>query len=143
MMGLTGALVGLLWRVAADPACWLQELFVLVFLGVCVLALQDWRHAARGILRWDGQSWSWDGTHGPASGALRLHLDLQFCLILSLHPGGGKPIWLCPQRRSNAHQWRALRRAVFSRAGVTGSHHTAAASNSRAINANGQNQASS
>lgn len=119
LTGLTSALVGLLWYVAADSFGWRQGLFALIFLSVFVVALESWRHAPAGILRWDGQSWSWIGVQATVGGRLRAHLDLQFCLVLSLRPDSGRRIWLWPERRRDERHWNALRRAVFARDGAS------------------------
>lgn len=116
--GLAGILVGLLWQGGAAPSPWRYWLFVLVLLGTFIMAFESWRKAPSGTLRWDGHDWHWIGADASVSGHLRAHLDLQFCLVLSLHPGIGTRIWLCPERRRDVTHWNALRRAVFSRGGA-------------------------
>jgi hypothetical protein len=115
-----GTLVGVLWYAGAAPSPWRHWLFVLVSLAVFVMAFETWRKAPSGILAWDGRSWNWTGACAPTvvSGHLAVHLDLQFCLMLSLRPGSGARIWLCPERRQDVLHWNALRRAVFSRGGA-------------------------
>ncbi len=117
---LAATLVDLLWYAGAAASPWRHWLFILVSLAVFVMAFEAWRKAPSGILAWDGRSWHWTGAGAlaPVSGHLRVQLDLQFCLLLSLRPGCGARIWLCPERRHDVLYWNALRRAVFSRGGA-------------------------
>ena len=114
---LAGVLAGALWYFEASPGGWRPWLFAATLAGASLAALQSVRRCPRGILRWDGQAWSWTGDGGPACGILMVHLDLQFCLVLSLRPEVGRRRWLWPQRRSDAPRWRDLRRAVFTDTG--------------------------
>lgn len=115
LTGLTGALAGLLWLYQVNPAGWRQWLFVVTLLCACLVAAAAWSRSPRGSLRWDGQAWNWTSVDASACGVLTVHLDLQFCLVLSLRLSTGARIWLWPQRSAEAALWSALRRAVFSR----------------------------
>ena len=118
LVGLTalgGMVIGLLWRHAADPAGWRQWLIAMTLLGACVVATLVWLRSPPGILRWDGQAWRWTTGDALVSGLLTAHLDLQFCLVVSLAPDTGARIWIWPERRTEVALWNALRRAVFSR----------------------------
>ena len=118
LAGLGATLSGWLWCYQADPAGWRQWLFAMTLLGACVVAGEAWRRSPRGSLRWDGQVWSWTSVDASACGVLKVHFDLQFCLVLSLRPHSGARVWLWPQRTGEVALWNALRRAVFSRRSV-------------------------
>ncbi len=115
LTGLAGALTGLLWQAAADPAGWRQGLFAITLLGAVIVAVRAWQRSPPGRLCWDGQAWSWLSVDHSVSGLLAVHLDLQFVLLLSLRPERGARIWLWPERSAELAAWNALRRAVFSR----------------------------
>lgn len=53
-----------------------------------------------------------------AGGLVTVHLDLQFCLLLSFCTDSGTRSWLWPERRAEVMRWNALRRAVFSHGGA-------------------------
>lgn len=116
---LAGALVGGLWWLASDALNWRHALFGFIWIMALVLAASSWWHAPAGTLRWDGQDWHWMGRTEFVTGRVGVHLDLQFCLVLSLQPPSGRCLWLFPQRRSDAPQWNALRRALFARPAVS------------------------
>ena len=116
LLGLGGAIAGLLWRYQSEPAGWRQWLFALTLICACALAADAWRRSPRGSLRWDGQAWSWTSVDRSACGVLAVHLDLQSLLLLSLRLDCGARIWFWPQRGTEVTAWNALRRAVFCRA---------------------------
>ncbi len=76
------------------------------------------RLGAEGLLVWDGQLWH--GPQGRAWRELRLGLDLQRALLIELRaPADGaspRTVWLWLESSSDPGFWRALRRAVYSRA---------------------------
>lgn len=77
-----------------------------------------WRNAPVGWLVWDGREWALESdasTQGcsPCRGP-RIHLDLQVGMLLSVRLQHGGIVWLWLERRSDAPQWTALRRAVYS-----------------------------
>lgn len=76
------------------------------------------RLGAEGLLVWDGQLWH--GPQGRAWRELRLRLDLQRALLVELRAplDGASPrsAWLWLESSSDPGFWRALRRAVYSRA---------------------------
>ncbi len=117
-LGLGASLTGAWWLRQIDAVGWRHLLFVGVLLGTCSAAAVAWGRSAQGILRWDGQAWHWTADVALTPGTLTVHLDGQFFLLLSLRSDIGKRLWLWPERRLDVTRWTALRRAVFSRAGV-------------------------
>ena len=117
-LGLGACLTGVLWLRQIDAVGWRQWLFAAVLLGASGTTAMAWRRSAQGILRWDGQTWHWTGAVALTQAVLRVHLDGQFFLLLSLRSDTGKRLWLWPERRLDVTRWSALRQAVFSRAGV-------------------------
>ena len=116
LAGLGATLAGLQWHFESTAlAGWRQALFVITLLGASVFAAWAWRRSPRGSLRWDGQAWSWTSDDKSSCGVLMVHLDLQFCLLVSLRPDRGARILLWPQRGTEVALWNALRRAVFAR----------------------------
>ena len=109
-------LIGLLWRNLGDPQNWRQACFAATAIGFGLVAFHDWRRTPAGNLHWDGQAWNWAAGAKLLSGTLGVHIDLQFCMVLSLRMGSGPRVWLWPERRSDPMRWNALRRAVFARA---------------------------
>ena len=51
---------------------------------------------------------------GAVNGAVTVHLDVQFCLLLCIQADDGAKVWLVPERHVRDVLWRDLRRAVFS-----------------------------
>lgn len=115
LTALSGGLTGWLWQSQSDSVGWRHGLFTLALLGALLLAGNAWRRSPAGHLSWDGQGWTWLSAEGPVGGVLAVHLDLQFCLVVSLRPMTGPRLWLWPERRSELARWSALRRAVFAR----------------------------
>lgn len=118
LLSLLGAITGLLWQAQLDLSAWRLWLFVVTYVTTCALAAEMWRRSPQGILRWDGQTWSWTVGQSAWIGSLTVHLDLQNFLLVSLCPDQGTRIWLWPERRAHAGRWLDLRRAVFSNKGA-------------------------
>lgn len=109
-----GVFVGMLWFLQAAPITWRQPVFALVLTCASYMAWRQWRDSQSGSLRWDGQSWTWNGPGFSATGFLTIHLDLQFCLLLCFHSQRDGRIWLWPQRADRTERWLDLRRAVYA-----------------------------
>lgn len=118
LAGLGGVLLCILWIYAADSTGWRQWALIITLLGTSALAGQAWRQSPQGRLCWDGLAWDWQTANTSISGTLAVHLDLQVLLLVSLRTEPGARIWLWPERGVDAARWNALRRAVFSRAGM-------------------------
>jgi hypothetical protein len=111
---LIGVLAGMLWFYVSGLAGWRLGLYAITLVGTGALAIQTWRRTPGGVLRWDGQAWRWTTDAASVNGVLTVHLDFQFCLLLSLQTDAGVRLALWPQRQTDAAHWHALRCAVFS-----------------------------
>ena len=111
---LIGVLAGMLWFYVSGLAGWRLGLYAITLVGTGALAIQAWRRTPGGVLRWDGQVWRWTTEAASVCGVLTVHLDFQFCLLLSLRTDAGVRLALWPQRQTDTVHWHALRCAVFS-----------------------------
>ena len=111
---LISVLAGVLWFYVSDLVGWRLGLYAITLVGTGALAIQAWRHTPHGVLRWDGQAWRWTTEVASVGGVLTVHLDFQFCLLLSLRTDAGAWLGLWPQRQTDTAHWHALRCAVFS-----------------------------
>jgi len=75
--------------------------------------------SAPGVLVWDGAAWSWvrDEPLPPATGEVRVMVDLGAWMLLRFRPGtaGSAPIWLPVSRRRAGAFWPQWRAALYSR----------------------------
>ena len=119
--GLLGGLVMVLWLAStADPG-WRQWLLAAVLVATVLSAANAWRRSPQGMLHWNGHLWEWVASGEALEGHLTVHLDFQSWMVLSVKSDRGEVLWLWPERRSEALNWDALRRAVFAR--VQSTHH--------------------
>ncbi|MDO8699472.1 MAG: hypothetical protein Q7J75_03495 [Rhodoferax sp.] len=118
-MGLSAAVVGLLWQQQTGLAGWRWHLFVLTSLLTFAFTAGLWWRMPKGCLIWDGQNWCWTRPGMSIAGTLAVHLDFQGLMVLSLRTSDRHSLWLWPQRSAQPELWQALRRAVFAR-GVLG-----------------------
>jgi len=124
VVALAGLSAWVYWCVFSAAAGWLRGAGVGLWLATAVLVLREWRHLPMGVLRWDGQSWSWrpqglGGEEGEqdfvALTTLQVVFDVQFALGLRCTIGARRYFfWL--QRSANSACWEAVRRAVYSSA---------------------------
>ena len=120
-LGLLGGLTLLLWLTTPIATGWRQWFFTAVLLVAVLCAGDAWRRSPRGTLRWSGYVWEWTSSGTKQVGNLVVHLDFQSWMVVSVRPDRGAPMWLWPERRSDASHWDALRRAAFARSGA--GHH--------------------
>lgn len=113
---LAGAVVCGFWLSQAGLWGWRQGLAVVMVLGAGASAAGAWYVTASATLRWDGQTWWRETSQASQTGALTVHLDFQICLLLSLRADTGARYWFWLERRDAPAVWRAVRRAVYSRA---------------------------
>jgi toxin CptA len=116
---LISAVTGWLWLDATAVPGWRMGVFCVVWLMTGVAAIHAWWVTPQGNLSLDGQEWHWKTADEVRSGLLRVHLDLQGTLLLSLETPLHSRVWLWPERHAQAARWLALRQAVFSRVGVS------------------------
>jgi len=105
----------LAWSLQAT-AGWRQLAALAAVLACGALALRGWLRSPTGVLRWDGQGWSWEEGGEVDPGQPEIALDLQARLLLRWRADQGPVRWLWLERTSDASHWEALRRAVYSRA---------------------------
>ena len=113
---LAGAAGIVRWTAQSDVAPWRDSVAWLALAGTGLFAAWNWRHSLRGVLAWDGSTWSLANAQAAAvPGQLRVSVDLQFLMLVSWRDAaGGNWLWL--ERASAAERWSDLRRAVYSRA---------------------------
>ena len=83
------------------------------------IAWRGWLHSPRGVLAWDGESWSWQAARRTEDGTPGAVLDLQHLLLLRWTTSGGAGRWLWAEKTMQPSTWDDLRRAVYSRAPKT------------------------
>ena len=105
---------GMWWWSVVDTPGWRQGLLVVACLFTALFSVRAWSLSPAGVLAWDGEAWRCTGVQGVVSGKVRLHLDLQFCMLVCLRSDDGGRLWLWPERRTAPTTWLALRRAVIS-----------------------------
>ncbi len=81
------------------------------------VAAWHWWHTPHGEMVWDGLLWHWRGLALPAGVAPVVVFDFQVFLLLRW-PAPGAVEWLCLERSGDLLRWRAVRRAVYSRARI-------------------------
>ena len=95
---------------------------VILLASVLLAGGVAWRfggHRQAGLLRFDGQYWSWSGQRPQSAARAQVGLDLQTLMLLKLVEPGRPQRWLWLERRAHPARWTALRRAVYSRAPAT------------------------
>jgi toxin CptA len=114
LVALGGCVIGLVWLTQVDRVGWRQGLFGLSYVVTCALAVAMWLRSPPGVLRWDGQTWTWTGERVTLCGELTVHLDFQFVLLVCLRSQAHAQLWLWPEHRQATMHWPDLRRAVFA-----------------------------
>jgi len=116
-MAVAGGLALLGWSYeSAQPSAMVLAGAALLWLACTGVALRFVRHLPQGILAWDGAAWSLEIPGQPLfTGQLRVHMDAQTRLLLSLRGEGRAVHWLWLERSMHGACWMDLRRAVYSR----------------------------
>jgi toxin CptA len=83
-------------------------------LAVSAVAFIGWQASRPGCLRWDGQQWHWSGFEASRACRLALRMDFQKVLLVSLHDGVRRPVWLWLEETTHDPAWKPLRRAIVS-----------------------------
>lgn len=128
VLAALGCIAGVWWYSVVDTPGWRQGLFFTSLLLTGFISVRAWWLSFSGVLAWDGEAWRFSGAQGVVSGEVRLHLDLQFCLLICLRSEEGSRLWLWPEHRTAPAVWLALRRAVMSSATERASRSNAEAS---------------
>jgi toxin CptA len=90
-------------------------LFTLIAIGLVsfACAVQAWRKAPEGLLRWDGQHWHWTALDAEQACQLTPVVDLQSLMLVRIHSATGNKAWIWLEASPGGGNWIALRRAVF------------------------------
>jgi len=102
-------------------------LVAMVLLATGALAWREVRRQPQGLLAWDGEAWSWSAAGGSHAVWPELVMDLQSWMLVRLHGASASRVpaaWLWLEVREDAHNWQALRHAVYFRAGRAASPET-------------------
>jgi len=106
-----------LWVTQADALVLRHLIGALLWLISAGWAVRAWRQTPVGVLHWDGRVWTWRvgnaGDNMDLVVDVAVVLDVQIAVLLRLS-AQNELIWLWPEQRMAAHQWLALRRAVFA-----------------------------
>ncbi len=114
---LLGVAATLAWWSAAASHDWRPGL------GAAAVLLSGWalwhgvRHLPKGMLRWDGQSWSWHEQEALALSlpAPQVVLDLQGLMLIRWPGQTDLPSFLWVDATSDPARWLDLRRALHAR----------------------------
>ena len=80
-----------------------------------LIAYTAWRQSAQGCLHWDGRRWLWGADASLAPCRLRLVLDWQHTIVVSVSADDKASTWLWLQRDARGGaEWRSLRRAIIA-----------------------------
>jgi hypothetical protein len=110
--GLLGGVVLAAWVMHGGQSASVHGVALLLWLLTSLPVFHALRQTASGMLRWDGQQWTWEaGNHRLAGRTLR-RLDWQAVLLLEFRSADGATLWLWPERRTAPLRWDDLRRAL-------------------------------
>jgi toxin CptA len=113
LLAATG-LGAMAWHAPVEFSWWSvwMQASLLVFAAVC--AGRAWLRSPLGILRWDGECWSWEASRQTPLPGLRIVLDFQRVVLVSAQRTGLSPLflWLEPMYGTPSPAWQALRRAL-------------------------------
>ena len=88
----------------------------LLWLACTGVALHFVYQLPQGVLVWDGTTWFLEiPGQPPFAGLLRVHMDAQARMLLSLCGEGYAVHWIWVERHMHSACWMDLRRAVYSR----------------------------
>jgi hypothetical protein len=117
LLWLAGLAAVAAWAWQSNRPGWRQLAGAAAVLAAGMLSFAGWLRAPRGVLAWDGAAWTWDAMGlAAATGRPQVVLDWQSRLLLRWCGSDGRARWLWLERKSDADDWDALRRALYSRA---------------------------
>lgn len=116
LLWLIALVFAVTWWFQSSGAGWPAGLMagLLPFMGGVLL--WDWRSSPKGMLQWDGRSWSWTAVGDHPVLRVSVQLDLQEVLLLTCEMATGRRLWLWVQHATQPAQWLALRRALMAHA---------------------------
>ena len=117
VLWLAGVVVHAFWWLTvglAEPV--LHGLGLATVLASATVSFAAWTQTVPGSLYWNGTTWAWgaDGRN-PMAGTLTPAVDFQSLMVLRFDAPGHGTRWLWVGRAGNGVQWRAFRRAAYSR----------------------------
>ncbi len=77
-------------------------------------AYLGWKQSPQGTLRWDGQHWFWSDFKANPVCHLRLLMDFQRVVLVSVAASGDAPAYLWLEAMPGDASWTPLRRALVS-----------------------------
>jgi toxin CptA len=111
---LLGGFSLVVWIIQSDARAFRHLVAGVLWLGSAIVAVVVWLRSPRGLLTWDGQSWTWTGRGVSRLVVLRVMLDGQGTLLLHWREIGVSEGWVWLDRRTAQTRWQPLRRAVFA-----------------------------
>ncbi len=121
VLALAGALAlaaWALWGAGTQPGV-SRVVVALTWLVACGLAARNWWTHPQGWLVWTGTDWRLQaGVRSMAQARMEVHGDWLAAMGVRLVPHGGRACWLWLDRSAQPASWKALRRAVYSRASL-------------------------
>lgn len=124
VLWLTGAALTALSWLRSPLVGWDVAISCAAVLSSGLMTGHFWRRMPAGELRWDGRCWQGPGSLS-APGSIRVRLDLQRHLLVSLHGPATADQWLWLSASSRPALWNDLRRAVYFRAMTDAQRNTA------------------
>jgi hypothetical protein len=89
-------------------------LLALAIVCATLVAYLGWKRSEHGDLRWDGQYWIWSGYGENLVCHLRLLMDFQGVVVVSVHAKDQAPVFLWLEKTNGDSNWSSLRRAIVS-----------------------------
>lgn len=118
LLVLLGGAVCAYWGYAMESAGGRVVLALGIWLLTSAAALFGWYRTPAGVLRWDGQNWSFESARGVMPGQVLQRLDLQTSVLLEFRAETARAQWLWLEKGAETQRWEALRRALVARGGV-------------------------
>ncbi len=87
---------------------------VVAIFAASSVAFIGWKKSPQASLRWDGQHWYWSGFTASPVCHLRLWMDFQLVVLVSIAAEGHSPAFLWLEATPDTASWKPLRRAIVS-----------------------------
>ena len=89
-------------------------LLAAAILATSGVAFTGWKQSPRATLRWDGQHWFWSGFMANPVCELRLLMDFQRVVLVTVVADAHAPVYLWLEAVPGDTSWKPLRRAIVS-----------------------------